>query len=163
MLHLNTTTEITTLPVEALIFWTAIEYSLYATNIPKGFGPKIDLIDWPKGTAPDPGLAEGEAALDFQVSIPIIYPQSTKVYQAHDNYDGSAHLGFLDQWLDGIDGSFCTYEGGDDAKVDGTTPNEMCGTFTPAKVISVSYGLAESYWPTSYLQVRPPKIGDLLA
>ncbi|KAH8895210.1 putative alkaline serine protease AorO [Thozetella sp. PMI_491] len=127
-------------------------YSTYATNIPKGFGPKIDLIDWPKGTSPNPNNAEGEAALDFQVSIPIIYPQSTELYQSHDNYDGSSHLGFLDQWLDAIDGSFCTYEGGDPTSVDGTTPNEMCGTFTPTHVISISYGLTEADWPTSYLQ-----------
>ncbi len=137
-------------------------YSLFATNIPKGFGPKIDLIDWPKGTAPNPNNAEGEAALDFQVSIPVIYPQSTEVYQAHDNFDGSSHLGFLDQWLDAIDGSFCTYEGGDNPNVDGTTPNEMCGTFTPTHVISLSYGLTEADWPTSYLQVRRPKIKDSL-
>ncbi len=129
-------------------------YSSFATNIPKGFGPKIDLIDW-GSTKPNPNNAEGEAALDFQVSIPIIYPQSTEVYQAKDNFDGSSHLGFLNQWLDAIDGSYCTYEGGDDPSVDGTTRNEMCGSFTPTNVISFSYGLTEEAWPTKYLQVRP--------
>lgn len=126
-------------------------YSLYAKGIPKGFGPKLDLIDWGSGAPNSSYYHSGEAALDLQVSIPIIYPQSTEVYQSHDN--GVDYTGFFNQWLDGIDGSYCTYEGGDDPVIDGPTPDEMCGTFTPAHVISISYGLTEHTWSTKYLEV----------
>ncbi|KAH8679313.1 putative alkaline serine protease AorO [Ilyonectria robusta] len=133
-------------------------YSLYAKNIPAGTGPKVDLIDW--GTSkPDPSQAEGEAALDFDVALPIIYPQGTELYQANSNFESDStvqHLGFINQFLDAVDGSYCTYsshgETGDDPNVDGVTPNEQCGTFKPANVISFSYGLAESYYPANYLE-----------
>lgn len=132
-----------------------IFYSKYAKNIPKGTGPKIDLIDW-NGKKPNADGAVGEAALDFDMAIPIIYPQGTELYQSHDNFDGYQQLGIFNQWLDAIDGSYCTYSShgqtGDDPVVDGTTPNEMCGTFKPTNVISVSYGLAEASWPAKYLE-----------
>ncbi|QLI69459.1 Tripeptidyl-peptidase sed1 [Metarhizium brunneum] len=126
-------------------------YRLYASKIPKGTGPKIDLIDW-GSTKPDPNQAVGEAALDFDVSIPVIYPQGTELYQTKSNFDGRTHLGFLNQFLDAVDGAYCTSDGGDDPDVDGVTANEACGTFTPANVISFSYGLTENIWPTKYLK-----------
>lgn len=87
------------------------------------------------------------------MSIPVIYPQTTELYQSHDNFDGDKHLGFLNQFLDAVDGSYTTSGGGDDPNVDGTTPNEASGTFKPANVISFSYGLTENLWPVSYLEV----------
>lgn len=132
-----------------------IFYSKYATNIPKGTGPKIDLIDW-NGQKPDPNGAVGEAALDFDMAIPLIYPQGTELYQTKTQFDGNTHVGIFNQWLDAIDGSYCTSsshgETGDDPTIDGTTKNEMCGKFKPANVISVSYGLAEVTWPANYLE-----------
>ncbi|KHN98389.1 Peptidase S8/S53, subtilisin/kexin/sedolisin [Metarhizium album ARSEF 1941] len=126
-------------------------YGLYASKVPKGTGPKIDLIDWGE-RKPDPSQAQGEAALDFDVSIPVIYPQGTELYQTKSNYDGQSHLGFLNQFLDAVDGAYCTSDGGDDPDVDGATPDEACGTFKPANVISLSYGLTENNWPTKYLK-----------
>lgn len=127
-------------------------YKKYATNIPKGTGPKVDLIDW-GNDSPDASQAQGEAALDFDVSYPVIYPQTIELYQTHSNFDGQTHLGFLNQFLDAVDGIYCTSGGGDDPTVDGKTPNEACGTFKPANVISFSYGLTENAWPTNYLKV----------
>ncbi|TWU74836.1 hypothetical protein ED733_000519 [Metarhizium rileyi] len=126
-------------------------YRLYAPGIPKGTGPKINLIDW-GSRKPDPNKAQGEAALDFDVSVPIIHPQGVELYQTKSNYDGYSHLGFLNQFLDAIDGAYCSSDGGDDPNVDGVTADEACGTFKPANVISVSYGLTEHVWPTSYLK-----------
>ncbi|CEJ83904.1 hypothetical protein VHEMI03295 [[Torrubiella] hemipterigena] len=126
-------------------------YASFATNIPKGFGPKENFIDF-NGNNPDGSEAGGEAALDFQVSLPVVYPQGSILYQSHSNFDGNQRLGFLNQFLDAVDGSYCTSGGGDDPTVDGKTANEACGTFKPANVISFSYGLTEAAWPTSYLK-----------
>lgn len=130
-------------------------YKKFAPKIPNGFGPKIDLIDW-GNTKPDPSQAVGEAALDFDVSYPIIYPQNIELYQTNANFDGRSHLGFFNQFLDAVDGPYCTSsshgETGDDPEVDGTTPNEQCGDFKPANVISFSYGLPESLYPANYLE-----------
>lgn len=103
---------------------------------------------------PDPNLADGEAALDLQMAMPIIYPQSVELYQTHDNFDGSdTHYGFLNQWLDALDGSYCSYEGADDPTIDDSSPGEMCGEFKPTNVIFISYGLTEVLFPNKYNQV----------
>ncbi|KAJ2980290.1 hypothetical protein NQ176_g2734 [Zarea fungicola] len=116
-------------------------YSSFAPNIPAGTGPKEDFIDF-NGNNPDGSEGQGEAALDFQVSIPVIYPQGTELYQTNANFDGFQAFGFINQFLDAVDGSYCTYsshgEKGDDPTLDGNTPNEQCGTFTPTSVISFS-------------------------
>lgn len=126
-------------------------YSLYATNIPAGFGPKINYIDY-NGQQPDSSHAFGEAALDFDMAIPIIYPQGTVLYQTHTSLGTNGFQGLFNEFLDAVDGSYCTKDGGDDPKVDGKTPNELCGAFKPANVITFSYGLYESIWPASYLK-----------
>lgn len=127
-------------------FWKA-----FATNIPSTTGPKVDAIDG--ATAPTSvGNAGGESDLDFEIAIPIIYPQTTVLYQAAVKNDD-----IFNTFLDAIDGSYCTFsddgETGDDPTEDGTTKNEMCGTFKPTNVISFSYGTAEADYPTYYLEV----------
>ncbi|KAG8411214.1 hypothetical protein J3459_016525 [Metarhizium acridum] len=120
-------------------------YSKYATHIPKGTGPKNDLIDG--ATAPvDQGSAGGESDLDFEIAIPIIYPQETELYEA-----GRKNDDIFNTFLDAVDGSYCK-DPGDDPAVDGSTPREMCGTFKAANVMSFSYGTAEADYPTKYLQ-----------
>lgn len=126
-------------------------YKSYATNIPAGWGPNINLINW-GDQKPNTTEAGGEAALDHQVAIPVIYPQGIELYQTHTNYN-SEQRGLFNQFLDAVDGEYCTYKGGDDPNVDGVTPNQACGTLTPANVISISYGLTEITWPTNYLKV----------
>ena len=128
-------------------------YKAFAPNIPAGFGPKVDGIDG--GSAPGPVQgAGGEADLDFDIAIPLVYPQGTVLYQTvAQNND------IFNTFLDAVDGSYCTYsaygETGDDPTVDGVTPDEQCGAFTPANVISFSYGSAEVDYPTYYIQVQP--------
>lgn len=66
----------------------------------------------------------------------------------------------FNNFLDGIDGSYCTFQGGDDPDYDGIYPNPLrggykkqdCGIFTPASVISTSYGYNEVDLPPSYEQ-----------
>lgn len=128
-------------------------YKSFAPSIPAGTGPKVDNIDG--GSAPGPvSGAGGEADLDFDIAIPIVYPQGTELYQTVANNDD-----IFNTFLDAVDGSYCTRsaygETGDDPTVDGTTPDEQCGAFTPANVISFSYGASEAEYPTYYLQVCP--------
>lgn len=60
-----------------------------------------------------------------------MWPQQTELFQAGAN-NGGASLG---NFLDAIDNSFCTYEGGDDPDYDWTYPDAgysgtaMCGMF----------------------------------
>ncbi|KAL7905061.1 peptidase S8/S53 domain-containing protein [Trichoderma velutinum] len=126
-------------------FWKS-----FATNIPSTTGPKVDGIDGAKAPT-SPGNAGGESDLDFEIAIPIIYPQTTVLYQSSVKNDD-----IFNTFLDAIDGSYCTFsddgETGDDPTVDGTTRNEQCGAFTPTNVISFSYGTAEADYPTYYLQ-----------
>lgn len=130
-------------------------FALFASYIPATFTPKVDLINW--GTAkPVSAYAVGEAALDFDVSYPVIYPQNIELYQAKDNfnyYNGT--FGIFNQFLDAVDGSYCTKtshnQTGDDPRVDGPQSTQ-CGVFKPANVISFSYGWGESEYPTGYLQ-----------
>ncbi|KAL7805628.1 subtilisin-like protein [Trichoderma gracile] len=122
----------------------------FATNIPSSTGPKVDEIDG--ATAPtSPFNAGGESDLDFEIAIPIIYPQTTVLYQAAVKNDD-----IFNTFLDAIDGTYCTFsddgETGDDPTIDGTTRNEQCGSFKPTNVISFSYGTAEADYPTYYLQ-----------
>lgn len=138
-------------------------FALFDPKIPSSYAPKIDLIDFGT-TRPNASNAEGEAALDFDVSVPIIYPQEIELFQAKDNFGPSPTnsseflLGIFNTFLDAVDGTYTSFsshgETGDDKDVDGVTPNEQSGTFTPTNVISFSYGLPEWDYPTSYLQVR---------
>jgi tripeptidyl-peptidase-1 len=65
-------------------------------------------------------------------------------------------------FLDAIDGSYCTYDGGDSPTWDATYPDTnsfwaaaytdpaMCGTYNATHVISGSYGSTEQDRPESY-------------
>lgn len=120
-------------------------YKTYAPKIPKGFGPKVDLINYGNDTFPA-DWAGIEANLDFQMVFPIIYPQTAELYQNKPQF--LSHDAF-DHFLDAIDGSFCI---GDDPSIDGSSSGRLCGTFKPSNVISFSYGETEGWWPLKYTQ-----------
>ena len=83
----------------------------------------------------------------------LIYPQGITLYQTGDSQSAP---GLFNTWLDAIDGSYCTYtyanETGNDPTIDPPSTNQ-CGVYTPANVISVSYGEEESDLP-AYYQIR---------
>jgi len=90
----------------------------------------------------------GESDLDLEYAMTLVYPQKVTLYQVGDLEEG----GSFNNFLDAIDASYCTYEGGDDDTQDATFPdplpggykgNENCGTFASTKVISTSYGYNE--------------------
>lgn len=101
----------------------------------------------------------GESDLDLEYAISLVYPQKVTLYQVGDLVEGASFNNFLDA----IDGSYCTYEGGDDPTQDGIYPDpnntvgaykgpENCGGFAATKVISTSYGANEHDFTPFYVQ-----------
>lgn len=98
-----------------------------------------------------------ESDLDFQIAYPIIWPQNTVLFQSDDpvyqaNY---TFRGFLNTFLDAIDGSYCDEISPLDPSYPDPAPGGykgklMCGVYKPTSVISISYGSAEADLPISY-------------
>ncbi|KAK4663786.1 uncharacterized protein QC763_502840 [Podospora pseudopauciseta] len=143
--------------------------------IPKGTHPELKSINGAEGPIEDPQLAGEEANLDFQVAIPLVWPQKTVLFQTDDEWyqqdqtrADTRYPGFFNTFFDAIDGSFCTMAAfnqtgncADDSCRDPEYPNPnndrygyqddlMCGTYRPTNVISISYSGFEHAWPESY-------------
>jgi len=126
-------------------------------RIPITTHPKLEGIDG--GTAPASVLNAGpESDLDFQISYPIIWPQNSILFQTDDPvYEANyTYEGFLNNFLDGIDGSYCP-----NSPLDPQYPHNVtggynhplqCGVYKPTNVISISYGGQEVDLPASYQQ-----------
>ncbi|MCJ1227495.1 hypothetical protein MMC12_004151 [Toensbergia leucococca] len=90
----------------------------------------------------------GESDLDLEYAMTLINPQKVTLYQTGDLVEGASFNNFLDA----IDGSYCTYEGGDDYTQDAKYPDpyggyqgpENCGGFAATNVISTSYAYNEA-------------------
>ncbi|KAK1066330.1 hypothetical protein LTR74_007217 [Friedmanniomyces endolithicus] len=150
-------------------FYDQFDLNSFFTNftkyIPNGTHPVLDSIDG--GMAPITNLSQAgsEANLDFELAIPIIYPQTATLYQSDDLYyalgGNGTTGGIFNTFLDSIDGSYCTYsaygETGNDPHLDPTYPDPngyqgqlMCGVYKPTNVISISYGEQEQDLPAYY-------------
>ncbi|KAF2667833.1 subtilisin-like protein [Microthyrium microscopicum] len=140
-------------------------FTHFASNIPTGTHPILNSIDG--GKAPvEMNDAGDESILDFQLAFPIVYPQKIKLFQTNDDFvaqNRTLELGSFDTFLDAVDGSFCTYGGGDNRTLDAQYPYKepddsgydwfnMCGTYKPTNVISLSYGIAERVYSPFYTQ-----------
>ncbi|KAL7928922.1 subtilisin-like protein [Trichoderma chlorosporum] len=143
-------------------------FTEYFPTIPNGTHPTLNSIDG--GFAPvAPEDAGGESNLDFELAYPIIYPQTTTLFQTDDTFyasDGNPTVaGIFNTFFDALDGSYCTYsafgETGNDPKLDPVYPDPhrggykgklMCGVYKPTNVISISYGVQESDLPAYYQQ-----------
>lgn len=101
----------------------------------------------------------GEPSLDLQYSMALLYPQNVVLYQVGDLAEED-YTSF-NNFLDAIDASYCTYDGGDTPGYDAVYPDpypgphsyqgkEDCGTYAPAKVISTSYSYDEFELPPAY-------------
>ncbi|PSR75788.1 hypothetical protein PHLCEN_2v8905 [Hermanssonia centrifuga] len=97
----------------------------------------------------------GESDLDLQYSMALVgKSQPVTLYQTGDEIEGAS----FNNLLDALDGSFCTFEGGDDPTEDGIYPDPFggfegaadCGTVKPAFVISTSYSYNEADLTPSY-------------
>jgi tripeptidyl-peptidase-1 len=91
----------------------------------------------------------GESDLDLEYAMSLVYPQPVTLFQVGDPIESASFNNFLDA----LDASYCTYEGGDDITQDAVYPDpdaagyqgpEACGGFAATKVISTSYGYNEA-------------------
>ena len=91
----------------------------------------------------------GESDLDLEYAMTLVNPIKVTLYQVGDLVEGASFNNFLDA----IDGSYCTFDGGDDITQDGVYPDplpggytgpENCGGFAATKVISTSYAYNEA-------------------
>ncbi|OBZ71486.1 Tripeptidyl-peptidase SED1 [Grifola frondosa] len=105
----------------------------------------------------------GESDLDLEYAFALTNPQPISLLQTGDLVEGAS----FDNWLDAVDGTFCTFEGGDNPEFvesfftqgDGIYPDpegggfegpESCGIIAPPFVVSVSYGQDEASVTPAY-------------
>ena len=108
---------------------------LYEADLPTFFqnftSPQIPATVKPEFISIDGGLTANlttvsqfsgvESALDFQSAYSIIYPQNLRLYQVGDGINVDS-VGTFNIFLDALDASYCTYEGGDQPYVGKFTP-----------------------------------------
>lgn len=136
-----------------------IFFDAYASNIPNDTAPIIEKIDGGYFDDDDDVGTRGESNLDLCYAIGLVHPQPVTLYQVGDGDPsrGASNNNFLDA----IDGSYCTYDGGDDPDWDAQYPHDPstpgaylgeneCGTHNVTNVISVSYGSNENDRPILY-------------
>lgn len=89
-----------------------------------------------------------ESNLDLEYSMTLVNPQPVQLFQVGDFIEG----GSFNDFLDAVDASYCTFDGGDDPVQDGQYPSSRggyegpknCGGFAATKVISSSYAYNEA-------------------
>jgi tripeptidyl-peptidase-1 len=137
------------------------DLDLFFANFSKAQKQRTPIIDSIDGGAPqttNEGFQyNGESDLDLEYAMTLVNPQKVTLYQTGDFVEGASFNNFLDA----IDGSYCTFEGGDDPTQDATYPDplpggytgpENCGGFAATKVISTSYGYNEADLTPAYEQ-----------
>jgi len=146
-------------------------YAKYAPYIPQGTAPIPAFIDGAEAPVPqDSEFNTGESDLDIAIVISLVWPQSVTLYQTDDRPQSTLESnetikGFLNTFLDALDGSYCNYTAygitGDSPDLDAVYPDpreggykgpRMCGTYKPTRVISGSYGQSELDLPKRYTQ-----------
>ncbi|KAJ7463327.1 subtilisin-like protein [Mycena latifolia] len=131
--------------------------NVYATDV-VGKRPILVSIDGGVVQTSNKGFNyNGESNLDLQYGMALVTgAQPVRLYQVGDTVEGAS----FNDFLDAIDGSYCTVDGGDDPNYDGQYPDpyggyqgpKACGTVTPANVISTSYGYNEADLTLAYSQ-----------
>lgn len=130
-------------------------YANLARQIPSGTAPTFDSIDGGVDQTTMQGFNyNGESDLDLEYAIALVYPQKVTLYQAGDLIESASFNNFLDA----LDASYCTSGGGDNLAYDSQYPDPNsggyksrdCGRYTPASVISTSYGYNEADLTPAY-------------
>ena len=141
----------------------------FAPNVPQGTTPKVLSVDGgTTNVAPGSVRNGGESDIDIDLAYSLVYPQSVTVFQVDDlpNSSGQTNkTGFLNTFLDAVDGSYCTFSAfgitGDSPTIDATYPDPLpggfkgqreCGVYKLTPVVSISYGEAEINFPRRYLE-----------
>ncbi|KAF9228451.1 hypothetical protein BS17DRAFT_877685 [Gyrodon lividus] len=130
------------------------DLNMFAMNFSKGLyekAPYMVSIDGGYAQTESQGFDyNGESDLDLQYGMGLVgETQQVTLYQVGDMAEGASFNNFLDA----LDGSYCTFDGGDDPTQDGVYPDpygggyegpEACGTARPTNVISTSYAYNEA-------------------
>ncbi|KAG1746468.1 peptidase S8/S53 domain-containing protein [Suillus lakei] len=130
------------------------DLDMFASNFSEGLvgvAPYMVSIDGGYAQTEYTGFEyNGESDLDLQYGMNLVTAsQQVTLYQAGDMVEGASFNNFLDA----IDGTYCTFEGGDDPTQDAVYPDpygggyegpEDCGTAKPTNVISTSYSYNEA-------------------
>ncbi|KZP19252.1 subtilisin-like protein [Athelia psychrophila] len=120
-----------------------IFYKKYAPSL-VGSRPKSVFIDGGKLIAEPSSNNNLESDLDIQYASGLVAPLTLTLLEVGNG------AGAYDDWLDAVDGSFCTADGDD--PIDPTPINQLnCGVVSPPYVVSVSYGGSERAFPLKYL------------
>ena len=116
-------------------------FAKYAPQVPQGTHPSYTGVDGAQtpvqSTSPK---VSGESNVDFSIVYSLIYPQSVVLYQVEEEEpNGSAtqvekEFTFFNNFLDALDGSFCTS--------DDRSSGFDCGTIGLTKVVSTLLQLA---------------------
>ncbi|KAK4246003.1 peptidase S8/S53 domain-containing protein [Corynascus novoguineensis] len=145
--------------------------------VPRDTHPELRSINGALGPTNDTLKAGEEADLDFEIAIPLIWPQRTVLFQTDDEWyqkdqqrADSKYPGFFNTFFDAIDESYCHLTAFNmtgncampecrdpDYPNPNATPAEggykgalMCGRYRPTSVISISYSGTEHSWPENY-------------
>jgi tripeptidyl-peptidase I len=143
----------------------------HAPYVPQGTAPIPAFIDDAEAPVPaDNSVNTGESDIDLDMPFSLLYPQTVTLYQPDDQPSAAPVLegtfeGFLDTFLDALDGSYNTYSAynirGDSPAIVPMYPDPhpggykgqlQCGVYTPTKFISASYGEAEHDLPENYFK-----------
>ncbi|EIM86260.1 uncharacterized protein STEHIDRAFT_58060 [Stereum hirsutum FP-91666 SS1] len=141
----------------------------FANFSPSQIGTRPNLISIDGGTAQTQDQSfdfNGESDLDLEYAFALTNPQPLTLLQTGDIPEGAS----FNNWLDAVDASFCTFEGGDDPTQDGIYPDplpggfkgpESCGIISPPNVVSVSYGQDEASVTAAYANRQCAEYGKL--
>ncbi|MCJ1444634.1 MAG: hypothetical protein MMC23_005136 [Stictis urceolatum] len=132
-----------------------------SSHVPSGTAPVVNKVNGGYFSNETGPAVLTESNLDLEYAMSLSYPQNVTVYQVGDSSreDRATNNNFLDA----IDGTYCTYEGGDNTRWDAQYPHNspvpmdglyngtnMCGTYNATSVITISYGRNENASPESY-------------
>ncbi|KAF9222476.1 subtilisin-like protein [Gyrodon lividus] len=134
------------------------DLNLFAKNFSSdlyGVSPTMVSIDGGSLSTQQSFDINGESNLDLEYGMNLVTSRQTvTLYQVGDMVEGASFNNFLDA----LDGTYCTFEGGDDQNEDGVYPDTQtdgykgydCGIVKPANVISTSYGYNEADLTPAY-------------
>lgn len=138
-------------------FYSQEDLNLFFANftkyIPAGTHPRPQFVD---GAEAPVAVADagGESDLDFELAYPIIYPQTTTLYQVDDlfysNNPNNTASGIFNTFFDAIDGSYCTYsafgEKGNDPNLDPVYPDVSTLSMSMPPFVVLTFHLAQPRW-----------------
>lgn len=114
-------------------------FANYAPNVPNGTHPTPAFIDGASAPVPvNDSSNTGESDIDMDMSFSLIYPQTVTLYQTDDKIYATEELngtfeGFLNTFLDALDGSYCNYTAygitGDSPGLDPSYPDTNAGGY----------------------------------